>query len=256
MAQSTPNKSWLNSLALVSGILGVFWLIFDTMTLHMMHFYWEAILPALTSAVPLLTCLTIALKWRRTGGALLIIYSLLWPIYYYIVITSFPNYLPLTLILHSTIRVSPSYLVPGILFLVSRSVQDAYPPGKQSMSEIQFSGIILIGLGALISFVFGLIFRVGFNTMLYSISAAILSFGGLFLLVFAVLARPGLGGIIGISYAVSMLAFILIYRLNGRALALESLKNQFIPSMLLLIGSIMVLCSAPRKRIKTRAITQ
>jgi hypothetical protein len=250
---SARNKFWLNRIALISGILGALWLIFDTMSAQMMFFSWYAVPGALIYAVPLLACLTIALKWRMTGGILLIIYGLLWPVYYFIFLVTSPYNLPLIYIIRWSIRVSPAYIIPGILFLVSRTVYGINPPQKQPMTPERITGIIIIGIAAIACLISGLLVRTYNDPMARFISRDILSYGGLFLLVFAALARPKPGGIIGAGYAVLMLAFMVINQLKGRTLIMQDLRHQFIPTMLLLAGSLIVLFSSPRQQVTTPA---
>jgi hypothetical protein len=245
------NRNWMRWLALVVGLAGASWLIYEGLSINEAPYSWFTIPNILYAIVPLLGCLIIELRWPITGGALLIIYGLLWPIHSYVIISSLSetsNPYTLDVVLRVFVRWSLAFIIPGILFLIPRFVHRIYPAKNRSIPKFRLTGILIICLAGIFSMVITLINRFELPTSSAALAlGAILSGGSLILLAVASWAKPFWGGILGTCYALLMIAFFLITQTGDRTILqmLSDLRYDIIPIIMVLIGCIIVLLSAP-----------
>lgn len=255
------NKNWIRLIALLVGLAGALWLIFYTLANSESPFSWYAVPTVFYFVVPLLSCLIITLRWPIAGGALLIIFGLLWPVYSYVVMssiseTSSPNILDV--VSRVFVRLSLAFVIPGILFFIPRFVHPTYPARNYPRPNLSLAGTLVICLAGIFSMVITLINRFDLPTSVAAlVLGAILSGGSLILLGVASWTKPFWGGILGTVYALLMIAFFFTTQTGDRTILqmLSDLKYDIIPIFMVLIGSVMVLLSAPWRQ-KEEAVVE
>lgn len=245
MKQETArNTNWLYRIALIASLAGALWLIYYALANSEAPFSWYAVPAMLLFIVPFLACTIIGWEWPLTGGLLFILIGCLWP----------ANSLAIGLqgltllrIVKSTLPISLPFLASGILFLLSRRGHGVSQDKNRRMPRLHLAGLLIIAFTGIFSFVDEITFRLDMQFgVISTLMTALLISSGLFLLAVASWAQPRWGGIIGVGYSLLMIAFFLITQVEDRTLlqTLLDLRYDFIITILVFIGSIMVLVSA------------
>jgi hypothetical protein len=252
MKQETErNIKWMYRIALVVSLASTLWLIYYSLAHSEAPFSWFAVPAMLLFVTPLLACVVISWKWPLAGGILFILIGFLWPVDSLII--GFPG-LTLIRIVKTYLPITLPFFVSGVLFLLLRRGYRISQDKDQRIPRLRLAGLFMVVFAGIFSFAHEIISRLHMPDSLISVLVtALLISIGLFLLAVASWIRPRWGGILGVAYAILMLAFFFITQAGDRTVLqmLSDLRYNFITTILVLIGSIMVLLSLTwRSRVK------